>query len=123
MINALTHGNEICGALALDHLFKAGLRPERGRLSLAFVNHAAYATFDPANPEASRFVDEDFNRVWVEDRLDGLEDTAELRRARELRPIFDSVDLLLDIHSMSTYSKALMIKGTSKNPDLPAPVL
>jgi len=111
MINALTHGNEICGALALDYLFKAGLRPERGRLSLGFVNHGAYANFDPANPEASRFVDEDYNRVWVEDRLNGSEDTAELRRARELRPIFDGVDLLLDIHSMSTYSKALMINN------------
>lgn len=111
MINAITHGNEICGAIALDTLFKAGLRPERGRLSLGFINHMAYATFDPADPGASRFVDEDFNRVWVEERLDGPEDTAELRRARELRPIFDSVDLLLDIHSMSTYSKALMINN------------
>ena len=111
MINAITHGNEICGAIALDTLFKAGLRPERGRLSLGFVNHMAYSTFDPADPGASRFVDEDFNRVWVEERLDGPEDTAELRRARELRPIFDSVDLLLDIHSMSTYSKALMINN------------
>ena len=40
--------------------------------------------FDPENPGASRFVDEDFNRVWVEDRLEGLEVTAELRRARRL---------------------------------------
>jgi predicted deacylase len=111
MINAVTHGNEICGAIALDTRFKAGVRPERGRLSLGFVNHMAYSTFDPADPGASRFVDEDFNRVWVEDRLDGPEDTAELRRARELRPIFDTVDLLLDIHSMSTYSEALMINN------------
>jgi len=111
MINAVTHGNEICGAIALDTLFKVGLRPERGRISLGFVNHMAYSRFDPKDPGASRFVDEDFNRVWVEDRLDGPEDTAELRRARELRPIFDSVDLLLDIHSMSTYSKPLMINN------------
>jgi predicted deacylase len=111
MINAVTHGNEICGAIALDTLFKAGARPERGKLSLGFVNHMAYSTFDPANPGASRFVDEDFNRVWVEERLDGTENTAELRRARELRPIFDDVDLLLDIHSMSTYSKPLMINN------------
>ncbi len=27
LVNALTHGNEICGALALDQLFKSGLRP------------------------------------------------------------------------------------------------
>lgn len=108
-INAITHGNEICGAIALDTLLKQGVRPVKGRLSFAFVNHMAYSRFDAANPDASRFVDEDFNRVWVEDRLDGSEDTVELRRARELRPFFDSVDLLLDIHSLGTYSEPLMI--------------
>jgi len=109
MINAVTHGNEICGAIALDRLFKDNIRPKLGRLTLAFVNHAAYSTFDPNNPAMSRFIDEDFNRVWVEERLDGLEVTSELKRARELRPIFDDVDLLLDIHSMGTFSKPLMI--------------
>ena len=29
MINAVTHGNEICGAIALDKLFKAGVKPHR----------------------------------------------------------------------------------------------
>ncbi|MDM7947565.1 MAG: M14 family metallopeptidase [Oceanibaculum nanhaiense] len=108
-INAITHGNEICGAIALDALLKQGVRPVKGKLSFAFVNHMAYSRFDAANPDASRFVDEDFNRVWVEDRLDGSEDTVELRRARELRPFFDSVDMLLDIHSLGTYSEPLMI--------------
>ncbi|MBC7134467.1 MAG: succinylglutamate desuccinylase/aspartoacylase family protein [Oceanibaculum nanhaiense] len=108
-INAITHGNEICGAIALDALLKQGVRPVKGKLSFAFVNHMAYSRFDATNPDASRFVDEDFNRVWVEDRLDGSEDTVELRRARELRPFFDSVDLLLDIHSLGTYSEPLMI--------------
>ena len=109
MINAVTHGNEICGAIALDALFKADVRPSRGKLTLGFINHRAFHNFDPLNPDDSRFVDEDFNRVWVEDRLDSDEDSAELRRARELRPVFDSVDLLLDIHSMGTHSAALMI--------------
>ena len=109
MINAVTHGNEICGAIALDRLLKDGIRPVNGKLTLAFVNHLAYSTFDPSAPSLSRFIDEDFNRVWVEDRLDGLEKTSELQRARELRPIFDEVDLLLDIHSMGTFSQPLMI--------------
>ena len=109
MINAITHGNEICGAIVLDQFLRANVRPNRGKLSLGFINHMAYSQFDATSPDASRFVDEDFNRVWVEDRLDGPEDTAELRRARELRPLFDDVDLLLDIHSMGTYSEALMI--------------
>ena len=109
MINAVTHGNEICGAIALDILFKDNIRPINGKLTLAFVNHLAYSTFDSSAPSLSRFIDEDFNRVWVEERLDGQEKTAELQRARELRPVFDKVDLLLDIHSMGTFSKPLMI--------------
>ena len=35
LVAALTHGNEICGAIALDKLFRAGIRPRRGRLTLA----------------------------------------------------------------------------------------
>ena len=27
LVNALTHGNEICGAIAIDELFRAGVRP------------------------------------------------------------------------------------------------
>ena len=109
MINAVTHGNEICGAIAVDHLFRHGIKPTHGRLSLAFVNHMAFSRFDPNYPRYSRLVDEDINRVWVEERLDGDEDNIELRRARELRPIFDTVDHLLDIHSMGTLSPALML--------------
>ena len=64
MVQALTHGNEICGAIALDWLLAQGFRPQRGRLMLAFANVAAYARFDPADPFPSRLVDEDYNRVW-----------------------------------------------------------
>ena len=109
MVNALTHGNEICGAIALNRIFELGLKPRQGKLSLVFVNVGAFQRFDPAKPNASRFVDEDFNRVWVESRLDGPEQSAELKRARELRPVFDQADALLDIHSMGTRSNALTI--------------
>ena len=27
MINALVHGNEVCGVIALEHLFEADIRP------------------------------------------------------------------------------------------------
>ena len=50
MINAVTHGNEICGAIALDYLFKANVRPAQGKLTLGFINHLAYSNFDPNNP-------------------------------------------------------------------------
>ena len=106
---AVTHGNEICGAIAVDRLLQAGIRPTRGKLSFTFNNHLAFSRFDPQAPNVSRFVDEDFNRAWTEARLDGAEVTAELQRARELRPFFHTVDKLLDIHSMGTFSEALMI--------------
>jgi predicted deacylase len=111
LVNALTHGNEICGAIVVDRLLREGLRPARGKLTLAFANVAAFARFDPANPYASRFVDEDFNRVWTPKVLDGPGNTVELRRARELRPFVEAADYLLDIHSMLEPSPPVMICG------------
>ena len=70
MINALTHGNEVCGAIVGDALLRERLRPRRGKLTLAFANVEAYARFDPAQPDAARFVDQDFNRVWTAQAMD-----------------------------------------------------
>jgi predicted deacylase len=112
MVQALTHGNEICGAIALDWLLAQRFRPQAGRLTLAFANVAAYARFDPRNPFPSRLVDEDYNRVWADATLFGPGDTVELRRARELRPFVDAADRLLDIHSMSEPCRPLMVCGT-----------
>ncbi len=111
MVCALTHGNETCGAIALDKLFRAGVRPRRGRLTLAFDNVAAYREFDPRYPIASRYVDEDFNRLWHPDTLDGPRQSVELERARALRPIVDSADYLLDLHSMQYATAPLMLAG------------
>ncbi|HVH77601.1 MAG TPA: succinylglutamate desuccinylase/aspartoacylase family protein [Stellaceae bacterium] len=112
LVTALTHGNEICGAIALDRLLRSGLRPRRGRLTLAFDNVAAYRRFNPRHPIASRFVDEDFNRLWDEATLDGPRRSAELERARALRPIVDAADFLLDLHSMQHKTAPLMLAGT-----------
>lgn len=114
MVNALTHGNELCGAIALVALFERGIRPIRGKLTLSFANVAAFEAFDPAQPSASRFVDEDFNRVWDDATLEGPRDSVELRRARELRPLVDEVDLLLDIHSMQHDTLPLMMAGMTR---------
>ncbi len=114
LLHALTHGNEVCGAVALDWLLRENLRPQRGTLSLAFANVAAYARFDPADPFASRCVDEDFNRLWTPAVLDGPRDSVELARARELRPLYDSVDYLLDLHSMSEPCVPLSMAGRQR---------
>ena len=111
LVVALTHGNEICGAIALDRLLKMEVRPTRGTLTLAFANIAAFSRFDPRNPFSSRFVDEDFNRVWTRETLDGSRDSVELRRARELRPFIEEAEYLLDIHSMLESSPPVMICG------------
>jgi len=113
MVQALTHGNEICGAIALDWLLgcQAQWQPVRGSLTLAFGNVAAFARWDPAHPDRSRYVDEDFNRVWADETLFGPRDSVELRRARELRPFVDAAELLLDMHSMGEACRPLMVCG------------
>lgn len=113
MVQALTHGNELCGALALDWLLALGARPQAGTLTLAFANVEAFHRFDPADPDASRCVDEDLNRVWADEVLDGPRDSLELRRARALRPFVDAAEQLLDIHSMGEPCAPLMVCGRS----------
>ena len=114
LIQALTHGNEVCGAIALDQLLREGLRPTRGKLSLVFANVAAYQRFDRTDPFASRCVDEDFNRLWTSSVLDGPRSSVELARARELRPTYDRVDYLLDLHSMSEPCVPLAMAGRQR---------
>jgi len=114
LLQALTHGNEVCGAIALDWMLREQVRPARGTLSLVFANVAAYESFDPADPFASRCIDEDFNRLWSTDVLEGPRDSAELRRARELRPLYDRVDYLLDLHSMSEPCPPLAMAGRQR---------
>lgn len=111
MINALTHGNEICGALALQFLMENEVRPQRGKLTLSFANVKAFSRFSLRQPYNSRYVDEDFNRVWSDDKLDGARHSHELERARELRPLVREADHLLDIHSMSQAAPPLLLTG------------
>ena len=118
MISALIHGNELCGAWALAGLLDAGVRPERGRLTLAFANLAAFDRFDPADHDASRFVDEDLNRQWMPERI-AAADTRERRRAAELAPFVAEADWLLDLHSMHERGAPLLLTGVQpRNLDL-----
>ncbi|MEX2649198.1 MAG: succinylglutamate desuccinylase/aspartoacylase family protein [Alphaproteobacteria bacterium] len=112
LVNALTHGNEVCGAHALARLLDDGLRPDRGTLTFGFANVAAYESFDPEYPFVSRFLDEDFNRVWDAATLDGPRASRELERARALRPVIDEADHLLDLHSTELPQAAMLLAGT-----------
>jgi len=111
LIQALTHGNEVCGAIALDWALQHAIRPTRGRLTFCFANVDAYHAFDATDPFASRCVQEDFNRLWTHDVLAGTRDSVDLRRARQLQPVYDTVDVLLDLHSMSDSCVPLSLAG------------
>jgi predicted deacylase len=113
VVLALTHGNEIAGAIVLDRLLRGGVRPTRGRLTLGFANTEAFARFDPAQPTTSRFVDEDLNRLWDSATLDGPRRSVELDRARAMRPLLEQADLLLDLHSMLWPSDPLILSGSA----------
>jgi predicted deacylase len=111
MVQALTHGNEFSGAIAVDYLFREKVRPLKGKLTLAFANVTAFERFDFADPDRSRCIDEDYNRVWADEVLLGPRDSVELRRARELRPFVDGADYLLDLHTMTEPCRPIMVCG------------
>ena len=111
LVTALTHGNELCGAYAVDRMLRQGFRPRRGTLALCFVNVEAYRRFNPARPLNGRFVEEDFNRLWSPAILEGPRQSVELKRARAIRPLVDEADYLLDLHSMQTDCPALTLCG------------
>lgn len=111
LVTALVHGNEYSGAMALDAFLNSGVHPRKGRITVAFCNVAAFTRFDVTRPDDSRFVDEDFNRVWSLDRLNGSGRSTELDRARELRPFVERATFLLDLHSMHEPCEPLLVTG------------
>ena len=52
LVLALSHGNEIAGAVAVDRLLAEALMPSRGRLTFGFVNLAAFERFRPPPADA-----------------------------------------------------------------------
>lgn len=111
MLSALVHGNELCGAWVLKELLDAGVRPERGSLTLAFCNLDAFDRFDANDSDASRFVEEDLNRQWTPARM-GNASTRERQRAAELEPFVKRTNWLLDLHSMHEPGLPLSLAGT-----------
>lgn len=110
MITSLIHGNELCGAWALKELLASGLRPQSGALILAFCNLDGYDRFDVQRHDASRYLDEDMNRVWLDERL-AETGNRERRRAAQLLPWVRRADSLLDLHSMHEPGKPLLLTG------------
>lgn len=101
LVNALTHGNEVCGMVAATHLLDTGVRPRIGTLTVSFANVQAYESFCHHQPYDSRQLVHNLNRIWSAEWLDGTHDSPELRRARAMRPVVAAADHILDIHSTS----------------------
>jgi len=114
VVTALIHGNEIAGAAVLVELLRAPPRLFRGRLTLIFANLDAYALFDPGQPTASRYAEEDMNRLWEVPVLEGARQSLELTRARVLRPVVEAADVLLDLHSMLWPGDPLILCGMAE---------
>ena len=110
LISALIHGNELCGAWALKGLLEAGVRPAVGQLTLVFANLRAFERFDEANHDASRFVDEDMNRQWMDERI-AEPRSLERQRVAELAPWVQKADWVLDLHSMHEPGAPLLLTG------------
>lgn len=110
LISALIHGNELCGAWALQGLLEAGVRPAHGKLTLMLANLRAFERFDPADHDASRFVDEDMNRQWMDERI-AQPHSLERQRVAELAPWVRQADWVLDLHSMHEPGAPLLLTG------------
>ncbi len=95
MLGFLTHGNEVGSlpaALRLLQDLLAGKVIPAGPTSLLLGNVSAAR-------QGTRYVEEDFNRVFTFDRP---VQSLERRRALEVRPLLDQADLFLDVHQTQT---------------------
>lgn len=109
VVSALVHGNEYAGGWALETVRRRNPLPKTGRLTLILANIEAFSRFNADLPVDSRYVDEDFNRLWHHDRLNGSETSRELDRARQIQPFVERADILLDLHSTLWPSAPLFI--------------
>jgi len=105
------HGNEVCGLLALTELTRelttGSLALRTGTLYLVHGNPAAteqrrrytHSGVDLNRVFDYRFVDELAPALWEREH----------HRAIELRPVFESIDAVLDLHSTSAPTPAFAI--------------
>ena len=130
------HGNEPAGVFALQdvlHSLRTRRLPVRGRLLALTGNRAALA-------RGCRYIDEDFNRLWVSERLEGMgkrcaEPTSEEQEQRELLAAIETAlaqrkgpAVFLDLHTTSAEGQPFVVIGDSLPNrrfafDLQAPVI
>ncbi len=130
------HGNEPAGVFALQqvlHSLHTRRLPFRGKLIALTGNRAALA-------RDCRYIDEDFNRLWADERLQGVgkrraELTSEEQEQRELLTAIEVAlvqrqgpAVFLDLHTTSAEGQPFVVIGDSLPNrrfafDLQAPVI
>jgi len=90
MLAALTHGNEVSGAIVVDALLARALKAAQRHADLLVQQLRGLSALRSKNPFKSRMIDEDFNRTWG--RLDQPATTLETRRAQVVRPFVERAD-------------------------------
>lgn len=90
VVGSMVHGDEVGSLPAVVAICEA--------LAAGSLTFGGTLTCFVGNPEAGlkgqRFLEDDLNRVFVQDPPDSHEG----RRARQLKPILDDADLFLDLH-------------------------
>lgn len=116
-ITICTHGNEPSGLAPVWHMRNSEFlrdKLERGAIIFAINNlEAAQRGFDAHSFEerlSARQIDFNMNRM-PEDALQRVNDMqSEMKRLRELRPIYAEFDIALDVHSTSTDSRPMILE-------------
>ncbi len=109
-IMAVTHWNEIVWLSVFDNLVnKLDLWNKllKWKIYLIAVNILAYNNFnDQSDSNKYRFVDDNMNRIhWKEYKWSSYE----FKRKKELEPIFDELDVILDLHSVAKWEDIICI--------------
>lgn len=115
------HGNEPAGVFALQdvlHSLHSRCPSFRGKLLALTGNRAALA-------RGCRYIDEDFNRLWISERLQGVREqraelTSEEQEQRELLTAIETAlarhqgpAVFLDLHTTSAEGQPFVVIGDS----------
>ncbi|HEX8735558.1 MAG TPA: hypothetical protein VF721_09565 [Pyrinomonadaceae bacterium] len=111
-ITILTHGNEPTGLAALKYFLDNRILPHKGRIIFVLNNIQAgenyFQAVDEKEKKKCRYVDINFNRLPFE-CLEMQSDEYEIKRIKELYPIYRKFDFGLDIHSTKANPKAMIV--------------
>lgn len=104
-ILALTHWNEKVWLTVFNKFYKYYFQEDKiltWKVYLVCVNIKAYK-------KKVRFIDENMNRIWDK----SLTGSVEWQRARELLPLLNHLDIVIDLHSVPVWNATIWISDLS----------